>query len=330
MRYILILILLIFVFAGYFYQEEPVSKPYMEKINVMEKADKFVSQKTTKFEKSYTEKIILDKITPSQVEEVKDLAMQLKGKNDYETIWNIVAWEEKNIKYDWEKFNRWKKHDFITGNIEDEIQKPVDTWTSGYGVCIDYALLTSALLLSLGKECYIFDIDGVDGGHAFAAYKIGNIYFAMDQKLPVTDVYSDIILFSKTYWNLNPSSTKVYKIWMENGKVKVKEIPFSSIPHNYPPINSNIEIANDIIDYFSKKYGLKKDSRINNMEHMKYLPTGYKSGKYWIQEVNVNMYPQFGEKWGEWLDNRLDENFNKWRYVWAKVEDKKIYLYLAK
>ena len=44
-------------------------------------------------------------LSNSELSKIQDLAMKLKGKTIEESAWNILEWEDKNIKYDYTKAN---------------------------------------------------------------------------------------------------------------------------------------------------------------------------------------------------------------------------------
>ncbi len=291
---------------------------------------------------------MLSKLNENEIINLQSLAFHLYGNNTCETIWNIVFWQEDNIGYDYKKM--------LSHNTN--IQSPTTTYLKKSGTCIDYALLTACLLLGTHNDAYIFVIDSSNpqsGGHAFCAVNINNRYYAIDQIAPITDVNSHIKEFLKEYPDLNPNSIKVYHFYIPKNKVYKVKAEMTS--WNYNP-NCNIKLSNHdkkiietkIMDYFSKKYGLKPDSSINNMENMKYLPRGYSKGECVYQEYNCNIYSEFGEQYGRWLDRRLTGhiplteklegksyksiNFKKYRYIWVRVEDNggsgKFWIYLAK
>jgi len=42
-------------------------------------------------------------LRPEELEKVSDLADNLKGASISESVWNVLAWEDENIDYDWSK-----------------------------------------------------------------------------------------------------------------------------------------------------------------------------------------------------------------------------------
>jgi predicted transglutaminase-like protease len=287
----------------------------------------------------------LSKLNENEIINNQALAYSLKGNNSYDTIWNIIFWEEDNIRYDWDKYY----------SKSFNIQSPTETINSGSGVCIDYAILTSCFLAGLGYDSYIFVIDSKNpysGGHAFCAVKINGKYYALDQHAPISDVDSHITNCIKEYPDLNPQSVRYYHFY----PAKLYDVKGNVEKWSYNPNNKKLtsqekkEIENSIIQYFSNKYHLKPDFNINNMENMKYLPRGYSYGMYVYQGYNCTLHPEFGKYYGKWLDRRFSGHlslteknegksykpieFDKYSRIWVKVEDNggcgKIYLYLAR
>jgi len=291
---------------------------------------------------------IFSKLNENEIISLQSWAFHFQGKNTYETIWNIIFWQEDNIGYD---YNKMFSHNSY-------IQSPTETYGKHSGTCIDYALLTACLLLGLHEDAYIFIIDGKNsysGGHAFCAVNISGKFYAIDQLAPITDVDSHMKYFSKEHPDLNLNSIKVYYFYIPKNKaydVKANMFEWKYNPNCNKKLSSEEKkvIENAVMNYFVKKYGLKPNSNINNMENMEYLPYGFYEGKYVYQPYECNLCPEFGEQYGRWLDRRLTGhlslteklegkkyepiNFKNYRYIWIKVDDKggmgKIYIYLAK
>ncbi|WP_456416686.1 transglutaminase-like domain-containing protein [Methanocaldococcus sp.] len=291
-------------------------------------------------------KELYSKLNEDEIINLQAWAYHFQGKDMYETIWNIIFWQEDNIGYNYNKMFSYNQY----------IQSPTETYQKHSGVCIDYALLTACLLLGLHKDAYIFVIDSKNpytGGHAFCAVNISGRFYAIDQHAPITDVDSHIKEFIKEHPDLDPSKIRVYHFYIP--KDKVYEVHAEMFKWQYHPINKKLtpeekkKIEEDILNYFSKKYNLMPNPKINNMEKMKYLPSGFEEGIYVYQPYECNLYPEFGEQYGRWLDRRftghltLTEklegksykpiNFKKYKYIWVKVDDKggygRIYVYLA-
>ncbi len=287
------------------------------------------------------ENIVYSKITMDEIEKLKPLANQLRGKDDYETVWNIIFWQEDNIRYDYSKL--YNNH---------YVQSPTETLQLKRGVCIDYAILTACLLLAMDKDAYIFVVDGYGNtpGHAFAGTSINDMPYALDEVAPITDVNSNIKRMTKEYPNLNLSTMRVYHLYIFDGKLYINKMNWYYVDASRaltPEQKKEIEEA--IINHLSKKYRLSPSSKINNMENMRYLPYRFREGVYYYVPFDGNLYVEFKEQYGRWIDrvlsghvplsfrNKVDikpVNFNEWKYIWVKVDDKGgmgvIYIYLAK
>ncbi len=291
--------------------------------------------------------ILINSLNNNELKAIQPLANQLKGGNIYDSMWNIIFWEEDNIQYNYYRTSE------TYSSKEDWVQEPTQTISYRSGVCIDYAVLTAGLLLDMGYEPYIFILDDVrsPSGHAFCVLNISGKLYAMDQHAPITDVDNHICnLVSEGV--IIPKEIKYYKFWIKDGKLECKEGNYVyNINHNELPLEDKRKISNAILNYMTSKYpNLKPDSNINNMESMRYLPKGYSYGIYAYQEYNCTLHPEFGKYYGEWLDRRFSGHlslteknegksyepieFDKYRRIWVKVEDNggsgKFWIYLAK
>ncbi|WP_292459335.1 transglutaminase-like domain-containing protein [Methanothermococcus sp.] len=289
---------------------------------------------------------MLSKLNENEIVELQPWAYHFQGKDMYETIWNIIFWQEDNIGYDYRKMFSYSNY----------IQSPTETYQKHSGVCIDYTLLTACLLLGLHNDAYIFVIDSKNpnsGGHAFCAVNVSGKFYAIDQNAPITDVDNHIKNFIIEHPDLTASKIRVYHFYIP--KDKIYEVHADMFRWQYHPINKKLtleekkKIEEDIINYFSKKYNLIPNPKINNMEKMEYLPQGFKKGTYVYQPYECNLHPEFEEQYARWLDRRLSGhltltekykneklekiNFESWKYIWVKVEDNggsgRIYTYLA-
>ncbi|XRP97782.1 transglutaminase-like domain-containing protein (plasmid) [Methanocaldococcus sp. 16A] len=302
-------------------------------------------------------KEMYSKLNEDEIISLQSWAYHFQGKDIYETIWNIIFWQEDNIAYDYYGTSLVPNMIMISIDKKDrEIQSPTETYSKKSGVCIDYALLTACLLLGLHEDAYIFVIDNKNPelpGHAFCAVNISGRFYAIDQHAPITDVDSHIKEFLKEHPDLDPSKIRVYHFYIPEDKVY--EVHAKMFKWQYHPINKKLtpeekkKIENAILNYFSKKYHLIPNAKINNMEKMKYLPSGFEKGMSVYQPYECNLYPEFGEQYARWLDRRLTGhltlteklkgekidkiNFEDWRYIWVKIDDKggygRIYVYLA-
>ncbi|AEF95936.1 transglutaminase-like domain-containing protein [Methanotorris igneus] len=273
---------------------------------------------------------ITNALNKNELQTISHLASQLKGRDISESIWNIILWEEENIKYDYPGKHR----------IGPYVKYPSDTLESSKGICIDYAVLTAGLLLDMGYEPYIILIDEKhDSGHAFCAVNISGTLYALDQHAPIYDINTHIHHLMLNHTISPIFEIHYFKLWIENDDIKYKygKLYYNN-PNNVLTRSDKEKISKDIMNYFISKYpNLKPDKTISNMEHEKYLPKGYSSGLYIYMPFDA-LYPAFGKYYGAWLDRcftkedelRTPINFRKYNRIWVKVDNKRIWVYLAK
>lgn len=146
-------------------------------------------------------------LSNEEIAKVKELAESLRGKDCVESSWNVLEWIEKNIEYD-----SWKallpSPTILTKGKEVEIlnperyyQTPIETVGLRKGICGDYAILTTALLMNLDCNPHPirFEFEGETTEHLATAVFLDQ-YYVLDQTLPPMDLGS------------------YYKKWLREGK----------------------------------------------------------------------------------------------------------------
>ena len=183
---------------------------------------------------------------PEEAALLKSLANRLRGRGPAESAWNLLAWEEKHIAYDW------GRRDALNTGSAQYIQPPSVTVRRGRGVCVDYAVLTAGVLAYMGYPAYVFEIKfyGTDVGHAAAAVKINGRFYMLDQKLPPLPLpaYYDYWAYYRagtyeghTLENLRIKEATVYKVYLDGGHIRVDETAhlsasqFRAAPHKASP-----------------------------------------------------------------------------------------------
>jgi len=229
------------------------------------------------------------------------LALQLKGSNLEESAWNVVDWEDKHISYDWMRAQE------ASDNESVPIQTPLQTIRRGKGICVDYAVLTVALLVDMDySSVYVFDINFSNSriGHAAAAVKIDGMYFMIDQHPPIEDLRA--YWMDWAYWrqwesngterNLIISRAVVYEVLKVHNKIAVHRVgvltaqDFKKEGHTFTQADVQ-RIVSDLRAMFLNSFpNLHLDEGIANLDNSKYLPSGYSEGNSWVTE-----FPHFGE-----------------------------------
>ncbi|MDI9611382.1 MAG: transglutaminase-like domain-containing protein [Archaeoglobales archaeon] len=136
-------------------------------------------------------------LSEKEVSKVSELALKLKGRDCIESSWNVLKWVEENIEYDSQKAEFptpiiiLKGRDVMIQNSERSYQTPLETVKLGKGICGDYAILTSALLINLDCKPYIlrFEFNNEETGHLATAILLDQ-YYILDQNLPPMDLGS--------------------------------------------------------------------------------------------------------------------------------------------
>ena len=200
--------------------EEPIICKTSNKVNI------YSMSLNSEYRRGFIEKNIL---TPKEIEKVKSLSYKLKGKDKKSTIENIAKWVANNIKYDYDKCKKIESGKFSW----DEYNTPSETVNTKKGVCLDYATLTSALLLNNNITPYILDIDlyntsslEISSGHASVAVKINNTYFVIDQQpylIPINEYTAQT--FED---NLRIANIVMFRVVKERDGIKLikeKEVP---------------------------------------------------------------------------------------------------------
>ncbi|CAI1492954.1 protein of unknown function [Thermococcus nautili] len=245
----------------------------------------------------------------SAMEGVSELALRLKGASLEESAWNVVWWEDSHISYD---YSRSKLRTF-------RIQTPSETLRRGSGVCVDYALLTAALLLEMNySSIYVLHIEFSNSPieHAAAAIKVNGSYFVIDQHPPVMDL--------GTYWkdwaywrnessngteaNLFISRATVYELKNTSEGVSVEAVDvlkgedFKSEDHTFTSRDLK-SIVSDLRRKLLEAYpNLHLDGTIADIDTSKVLPHGYSDGITWRM-----WFPHFADYYnplfhGEFVD----------------------------
>ncbi|ADM27500.1 Protein of unknown function DUF553 [Ignisphaera aggregans DSM 17230] len=217
-------------------------------------------------------------------------------------IWNALTWINNNIEYD-----RAKALSPSTG-----IYDPLTTMKLGKGICSDYAVLTSAILLSANiNPVYILTFNTSIGLHAAVGIELNNTLWILDQHLPVIE-WDDY----KQYVVNITSQIYVYRIWYSHG---TSSIEFYRMDREYIdtyPIDAIDQRAIDIVmDIVSRETGMRISRELSTVIHI-----WGASLKLSLPIIDRDIYvpldtaysPIFKEQWSVWLASYIIDLLNKY------------------
>ncbi|HDZ36524.1 MAG TPA: hypothetical protein ENH81_06425 [Thermococcus sp.] len=289
-------------------------------------------------------------LTEQELSKVSYLANQLKGKTLQESAWNVLEWLDENIEYNYSKSllpapTIWTTNGEITDITAEpgiEIQTPYETIQKRAGVCSDYAILTTALLLEMGySPVYVFDIEfeNTEIGHTAAAVKINGEYFLLDQHPPAMDLgtyYRAWSAYRKETLGETRiiSNATIYEVRKEGGNITVKEIDVLTAKDfkskDYRISSTDLAgISKGLREIFQRNHpNLILDSGISSLDTRTYLPPGYSDGITWRMK-----FPYFADYYHPVFHNEFVEYFylsfagypeikndlNRFNRFWVKV-----------
>ena len=264
-------------------------------------------------------KALTHHLQPKYLSEIdKDLIKSLCYKDIKQTIWKIAIWEENNIKYDYEKSEIKENATYITdshgkiisinANPKRKIQTPKQTLKRKKGICSDFAILTSALLLRCHHQpIYIFSTNN----HTFASVKINKNFYAIDQHPPINELSEHLHSLQKQYGPI--SKLQCYKIWMNNNKINLKEynLNWSGKRRTVESETEHKTISESIIKILSKYLHIIPDENLKSNGKTFYLPPSYKEGVILtITKEGVKIDNIFKKQYGLWISYEIIKNFS--------------------
>jgi len=304
-------------------------------------------------------------LSEEELSKISHFANQLKGRTLQESAWNVLRWLDENIEYNYSKALLpepiiWTTNGKITRVTAEpgvEIQTPYETVQKGAGVCRDYAILTTALLLEMGySPVYVFDIEFENSqiGHVATAVKINGEYFLLDQHPPAMDLgtyYRDWSIYRKETLGetLLISNATVYEVRKSGKNVAVREIgiltaeDFKNEDHKFSFADLT-RISESLKEIFQKNHpNLVPDNGIKSLDTRTYLPPGYSKGRTWMMEFPhfVDYYnPVFHNEVVEYMYSsfiiyeEIKNDLSRFNRFWVKVTQEgdsiKVILNLAK
>ncbi|NPA62030.1 MAG: hypothetical protein GXN95_00555 [Methanococci archaeon] len=198
----------------------------------------------SKYFRSFVEDHLL---TLKNIEEVRNISYQLKGDNKKETAENIAKWVAEHVKYDYGKAKKIENGKF---EWKDIYNSPLKTVKTGRGICLDYATLTSALLLNDNITPYILDVYLYNESsmqlskisHASVAVEINNTFFVIDQQpklIPINEYTTQTF-----EGNLKIASIVIFKVVKEGDKIEI--IKYREIP--------GVAIYGDLVELLNMRF----------------------------------------------------------------------------
>lgn len=230
----------------------------------------------------------------TNLENIKTFAIKLKGQSLCESVWNVLKWEGKNIKYNWSKARLPATVVEYWGNRVKIIKKgiwyqtPAETIQKRSGICGDYAILTSALLLNLNITPYPAIVNFTSGSHATVLTKIDGWYFVLDQHLPPMDLgayYREWKYYrNSTFGSRTIKDIHIYEV-IPGRRAKVIDLGLisssSMLKEDYRITDNDTKaLCYALMEKF-RNVGLVSDPNLRNLKPGSSLPEGYVSGRYW-------------------------------------------------
>ncbi len=233
-------------------------------------------------------------LNKTNLEKVENLAKKLDGSNEEQKVWNVLKWEGKNLKYNWSKATLPPTVVEYYGNKVKIIRKgiwyqtPEETIKKGNGICGDYAILTSALLIDMNLTPYPSIVNFTSGtGHAATLVRINGWYFVLDQHLPPMDLgtyYKEWLFYRVRFGTRKIVSIHLYKVVpgkvskvMDVGEILAKDM----IKEDYKLKKDDLKLLAYGLAKKFEKTGLKEDPNLKGLKPNSYLPPGYTSGLFW-------------------------------------------------
>ena len=276
-----------------------------------------------------------------ELEAISPLAGTLKEESLRQSVWNILAWEEEWVSYDWEKaalppariVTYPDEGQEVVGGRNNTIQTPYETVMRRKGVCTDYTVLTDALLLAMNySPVYAMEINLENGpGHAAALVEINGWYFVLDQHLPPMDLGAYY-----RYWKGKGNgivNATLYAITPGRNLADVRPLGLLQgqdfLNQDYTMMEGDARsLAAAVMEVFEKEFGLKADDSLTALSKNR-LPHGYKAGwtfKVEFYDLADYYHPFFLNQYAGWLESRalsgteLPSYVKKSDSMWVEVE----------
>lgn len=271
-------------------------------------------------------------LTEEEISKVKDLAESLRGIDCIESSWNVLEWVEENIEYDHFKAQLpspkiiTKGKEVIVLNPERIYQTPVETVKLRQGICGDYAILITALMINLNCKPHVlrFEFDEEETGHLAVGILL-NQYYVLDQKLPPLDLGSYYNKWLQEGKRIN--RTYIYDHGLLIGEITANEMR----NFDYKFSDSDLRFLKDHVRNTLREY-FREDNKLPQgyWEHMKLKITFQNYAEFYT--------PTFAEKFVEKISleilRAIEENKKDWRVFKLEIsqisDDIVVEVHLAK
>ncbi|ASJ01980.1 hypothetical protein A3L09_01230 [Thermococcus profundus] len=207
-----------------------------------------------------------------------NLSRSLKGKNQIESAWKILEWEDKRLTYDY-------------GRAEPQFIPPSEFLSKGKGICGDYSLLTAGLLIAMNySPVYVLAISFNDSetGHLTAAIRVGGKYLVADQHPPLMDLgtyyrHWAVYTANSSAKPLHIDRIEVYAVYWKDGRVNVRRegsmgrSEFMREDYNMTEGDAR-KLVGDLTSEIQRRFpNLKQDPLLLGSEKRDSPPEGYRS-----------------------------------------------------
>lgn len=223
-----------------------------------------------------------------------------------EKVWITLWWISNNIKYNYTKA---RLQTFC-------VQTPYETIVKRSGVCVDYAVLTAALLLYLNvSPVYITVLRGV--GHAVTIVKVNGVLFVLDQHLPPIEIqdYAQYLVGLRAFNNVT-----IYELSKIGNRIVIREFNKNifQIVDDYPEDNVSKSLVIKVIELVSKATGRVPDKSLQLFENVNVYTyrlkrlVGIVINNRTVYVPLFKLYdPVFKSEWAKWLALTIVKAFSR-------------------
>ncbi len=278
------------------------------------------------------------RITIKEVRRVGMLVFNgLPPQNKALAVWEILSWVSRHVRYNLSKA---LTTPLITYKVI-KAQTPLETIRKGSGICIDYAVLISTLLVYAHVDSYILVIfnPAIDFGHAVAVADINGKAFVLDQHIPPISL-QDYYEYLLPKGSLSHSS--LYHVVVKDGVLRLEEvrIPKSWLVDDYPQDSVPSSLSQVVMDYLRRYYGVIPDEGLKTLIKYNYSVIKLSTNISWISlagsgEVGISkLYSpvfrdEYGELYADFIRNAISSSSKGLSFAWIEFKDGNILLSYA-
>ncbi len=235
-----------------------------------------------------------------------------------EKIWLVLWWVSSNIRYNYTKA---RQRTFC-------VQTPYVTLLRKSGVCVDYAVLTAALLLYLNvSPVYIVVLKNID--HAVVIVKVNGTPFVLDQHLPPIEIqdYAQYLAGLRSFNNVT-----IYELAKVGDKILIRKLykNIFKLVDDYPEDNVSRQLVDDVMKLIDEATGLVPDRSLKLLEQVNIYTfrlkrlVGIVIGNRAIYVPLFKLYdPKFEKEWAQWIASmimkELSSEFRRNTRFWITI-----------